>query len=105
MSAAELRFDGPDAGTLRVLLAGSWCLQDTLPSPEDALRRVQESGARRVAFDGSDIADWDSGLLTFLVSIVDSCRSREIELDSDALPEGARRLLEMAYAVPEREGL
>lgn len=104
MGAAELRFEGPEAGTLRVRLAGSWRLRDALPPAEDALRRLQESGARRVAFDGSDISGWDSGLLTFLVSVGDACRVREIEMDGGGLPDGVRRLLELAYAVPEREG-
>ncbi len=104
MGAAELRFEGPEAGTLHLRLAGSWRLREALPTAEEVGRRVQESGARRVALDGSEISGWDSGLLTFLVAVVDACRSREVEMDAAGLPDGARRLLELAYAVAEREG-
>jgi phospholipid/cholesterol/gamma-HCH transport system permease protein len=102
VSAAEVRFEGPDADTLRVCLGGSWCLGEALPPAEEVGRRLDASGARRVALEGAGIDAWDTGLLTFLVGVVDACRRREVEADGAGLPEGARRLLEMAYAVPER---
>ncbi len=104
MGAAELRFEGPDAGTLRVALAGSWRLRDALPGAPEVWRRVEAGGVRRVALDGAAIEAWDTGLLTFLVGVIDHCRSRQIEADGAGLPEGVRRLLELAYAVPERAG-
>ena len=62
------------------------------------------SGLRLLTLDASDLGDWDSGLLAFLVGIEELCRARRIDLDTGNLPEGARRLLRLATAVPERQG-
>jgi phospholipid/cholesterol/gamma-HCH transport system permease protein len=59
---------------------------------------------RRLAFDSQALTGWDSALLTFLRDIVDECASRGIEVDRRGLPEGVRRLLDLAAAVPERKG-
>src|SRR5262249_46038448 len=50
------------------------------------------------------IEAWDSGLLAFLTGIAELCRARGIEFDPGDLPDGARRLLKLATAVPERQG-
>jgi phospholipid/cholesterol/gamma-HCH transport system permease protein len=57
-----------------------------------------------VTFDATELGSWDSGLLAFLVGIRDLCRARDVELDPGSLPEGAWRLLQLASAVPERQG-
>jgi phospholipid/cholesterol/gamma-HCH transport system permease protein len=103
VSSAELDFESAGADLLRVRFAGSWRLTSGLPTPEEALRRVDASGARRVALDGSQIRGWDSGLLTFLIRLVEHCQRREIETDRRGLPEGVQRLLDLACAVPEKE--
>ena len=58
----------------------------------------------RVGFDTSAIIRWDSGLLTFLIKVIDHCQSNEVETDWQGLPQGVQRLLKLAYAVPERKG-
>jgi phospholipid/cholesterol/gamma-HCH transport system permease protein len=103
VGAAEVRFEGPDAGTLRVCLAGHWCLGERLPSAAEVAERLEPAAVRRVAFEGAGIEAWDTGLLTFLVGVAERCRSREIETDGTGLPEGARRLLELASSVPPRQ--
>jgi phospholipid/cholesterol/gamma-HCH transport system permease protein len=61
-------------------------------------------GIRRVAFDARELGAWDSGLLTFLIKIFETCSKAEIEVAKDGLPEGVRRLIDLATAVPERKG-
>ena len=91
-------------GVLSLVLTGSWRLGNELPLTEDLRKKIESGRARRVAFDTSSLKDWDSGLLTFLVKINELCIEKKIELNSDGLPEGARRLLKLASAVPERKG-
>lgn len=90
---------------LVIVLAGSWKLEHQLPSVDETLREV-DSGkpAGRIAFDTSGMSDWDSGLLTFLIRIRDHFAQGKIKLETEGLPEGARRLLDLASAVPERKG-
>jgi phospholipid/cholesterol/gamma-HCH transport system permease protein len=91
--------------TLLVKLSGEWKITETLPSPA----KVEESfdptkGIQRVTFDTRELGAWDSGLLTFLIKIFEGCSKAKIEVDREGLPEGVRRLINLATAVPEREG-
>jgi phospholipid/cholesterol/gamma-HCH transport system permease protein len=67
-------------------------------------REIAAGGVRRVAFDTSGLTSWDSSLITFLVAVADLCRASRIELDPSALPPGAKKLLALTEAVPERGG-
>ncbi len=98
-----LRCSRPADGALEIQLVGSWTLEDALPGPEEVEREV-ESGApvRRVSFDSAGVAAWDTGLLTFLRRLLLDLQGRDIAVDESGLPEGARRLLDLAAAVPPR---
>ena len=90
---------------LRVGLAGDWKLKAGLPTPAEVGKRLETAArVRRLAFDAAQLGAWDSGLLAFLVGVQDLCKTRNIQMDPGALPEGARRLLKLATAVPERAG-
>jgi phospholipid/cholesterol/gamma-HCH transport system permease protein len=91
--------------TLLVLLAGSWKLQDDLPSANEVQKQVKSNPrVRRIAFETQEITAWDSGLLTFLTKLVNQSAQGQIELDREGLPSGVRRLLSLAEAVPEKKG-
>ena len=94
-----------DGGTLVLGLAGDWKLRAGLSAPADVGRHLEAAGSvRRLAFDTTHLGAWDSGLLAFLVGVQDLCKTRNIQIDPAALPEGSRRLLKLATAVPERTG-
>jgi phospholipid/cholesterol/gamma-HCH transport system permease protein len=96
----------PSAGdTIRLQLSGSWRLTGSLPAASDIERDLAgRPGVRQVAFDTQGVTDWDSGLLTFLRKLEASLVRASLRVDSSGLPEGARRLLQLAAAVPERAG-
>jgi phospholipid/cholesterol/gamma-HCH transport system permease protein len=100
-----LSFSRPAEGSLRVQISGTWQIDQPLPSVSVVLNEV-ESPARvdRILFETSGLTAWDSGLLTFLLGIEKVCRSRQIAIDTAGLPEGVRRLVALAAAVPERKG-
>ena len=102
---SELSFSRPINDTLLVRLSGSWRIQDELPSAAEVERQAK-SGPRvqRIAFDTREITAWDSGLLTFLIKIIDQSARSKIETDREGLPSGVRRLLDLAEAVPEKKG-
>ena len=104
MAAGELTLSRVENDVLLVRLAGNWRISGDLPSAS-RIREEVEGGAavRRVAFDTSGVTGWDSGLLTFLRRVVRDCTERQIEADRVGLPEGVRRLLDLADAVPEKE--
>jgi phospholipid/cholesterol/gamma-HCH transport system permease protein len=91
--------------SVRVTLAGSWTLQDERPSAEEVRARLSdEAGIRSLEFDAQAITSWDSGLLIFLRRVLATATEAGFEIDRAGLPEGARRLLDLADAVPEKKG-
>src|SRR5262249_29407046 len=81
-----------------------WRKEDRLPDAEEVWRDV-EAGlpVRRLTFDTRRVADWDSGLVTFAVKVLEQAKARGLQSDRAGLPEGVQRLLRLAEAVPERQ--
>lgn len=101
-----LGFSHPNPTTLHVRLAGSWRLADGLPSVDDIQRQfVERPHIDRVTFDATALTAWDTGLLTFLIQSFDICEQHHAEVDRSGLPQGVQRLLALAEAVPERQGV
>jgi phospholipid/cholesterol/gamma-HCH transport system permease protein len=91
--------------TLLVRFSGSWTLQSERPTVAE-LQSQFDAGTRvqRLTFDTPGLDAWDSGLLTFLRNLEAFCQQRQIVIDRAGLPDGIRRLLDLAAAVPERSG-
>lgn len=90
---------------LLIQIAGDWKIGMELPSPEKVKERI-ESGPpiHKITFNTQGLLHWDSGLLTFLIKVREFCEQKNVPVESEGLPEGARRLLRLASAVPERKG-
>ncbi len=105
MSASDLlAFDVADDSTLIVRLAGTWKLRSGMPSGQTLDRELTARSPQRVRFQAGDLKDWDSSVISFLTQASAICQERKIEQDRGELPEGLRRLLELAEAVPEKKG-
>jgi phospholipid/cholesterol/gamma-HCH transport system permease protein len=90
-------------GRLRVLLSGRWALADGLPSSEPLLRELaSEPRPPAVQFEARALREWDSSLVTFVHQAAAAAAERGVAFDASALPEGARRLLDLAAAVKPR---
>lgn len=100
---ASLDVSRTPAGAIRISVGGNWWLWGEIPSTAPALSAIVSPPApSRVEFDSSALANWDTTLLTALVAIRREGERRGIEVVDDGLPEGARRLLKLAFAVKER---
>jgi phospholipid/cholesterol/gamma-HCH transport system permease protein len=103
---STLGFSYPTQTTLHVRLAGSWCFADGLPSARDVQQQFAEAPhIAQVTFDTTALTAWDTGLLTFLIQCFDVCEQHGAEVDRSGLPQGVLRLLALAEAVPERQGV
>jgi phospholipid/cholesterol/gamma-HCH transport system permease protein len=104
-SRTELRCRRPTADTLLVELTGSWRLQDEFPPLGDVEQSLNDSPrVQRMTFETTGLTGWDSGLVTFLLDLMDLGAQRHLVVAQEGLPEGLRRLLHLATAVPERQG-
>lgn len=100
-----LSWDARPDGTLVIGMAGRWQLRDGLPRAADLDSLIgEQTQTVRLVLDGTAIESWDSGLLTYLSRVAGICSRRSLPVDTSGLPEGARRLLALASAVPERSG-
>lgn len=94
-----------DDSTLLIKLSGPWHLTHDVPSAASLRHEIEFAPKlRAVSFDTSGLADWGSGLISFLVQASATCRAHNIDQDRGGMPEGMRRLLELAEAVPEKKG-
>ncbi len=50
----------------------------------------------RVAFDAQNLTGWESSLLTFLLTVIDSCQQVGVQVDRQGLPKGVNRLIDLA---------
>ena len=92
-----LELNNPDTVTLNIVLKGSWRLQDRLPPVETITRKLlAESQIGRISFSSNEIANWDSGLLVFLSKLMRSCHENKLQVMTDGLPAGIRKLLDLA---------
>src|SRR5438874_1864383 len=105
MEHVDLKYARRPDGTLHVALAGEWKLGRGIPAPQGVIEEMGKSPLpRKVIFETGVLASWDSGLLTFLSSVLSRCTQLGVEVDRQGLPEGVRRLLALASAVPARAG-
>jgi phospholipid/cholesterol/gamma-HCH transport system permease protein len=105
MSQPELHLEKIGVDSLRLILTGEWKLANSLPSPQSLESMLSAGPEITLAdFDTSGLTGWDSGLLTFLLSVIDICTLRKVAVNRDGLPSGVNRLLALATAVPERQG-
>jgi phospholipid/cholesterol/gamma-HCH transport system permease protein len=87
-----------------VELAGVWRKEDRLPDPSEVWREIQAGPpVQRLTFDTSRVTDWDSGLVTFAITMLEEAKARRVESDRAGFPDGAQRLLHLAEAVPEKQ--
>ena len=102
---SSVGFDRLADDTLRIRLKGNWVIGQPLSSAKDVQNRIQsEHQIRRLTFDAQALTAWDSALLTFLLKINEYCAKSNIVFEKDELPHGAKRLIDLATAVPERKG-
>lgn len=93
----------PD-GSLVIHLGGSWAVEDGLRSYDPVRHALDEAPTSAIRFDAAALASWDSSILAFLVAVSRTAKEHDVPLDTDGLPQGLVRLLELAQAVPARRG-
>lgn len=95
----------PSADTLCVRLSGQWTIHAALPSTAEVHTQFAPlPQVQRLTFETHELADWDSALLTFLLTLRVMCAQSRIAFDQTGLPQGVQRLVTLATAVPEHQG-
>ena len=103
-NGANLLVDQAPTGGLLVHLSGDYRGQGESPGAgavRDALDR--SPGSKSLSFDSAGLTGWDSRLVLFIRKCSELCQERNLEFRDEGLPEGVRRLLRLAAAVPEQK--
>ena len=100
----EISVSRTNDATLVIRLCGAWSLDAGLPSTSGIQRKLESRRQpKKVVFDSRDLTAWDSSAVTFIAKVTELCRERGIATDRESLPEGMRRLLELAESGPEKK--
>ena len=93
-----------EAAELTLVLCGDWLLRNDRPEfqqLEAAL--VAEPGVAVIAFDVSNLGEWDTALLIFVRRCRDLAQAHGVPCVLDGLPEGVRNMMRLSLAVPRQE--
>ena len=93
---------GENAFLLKV--SGHWVTKARTQSAESLLSDLGKQSLKHLKIQCDELVDWDSRLPSFLLKIADYCAKQSIDFDIEQLPDGAKSLLHLALAVPERSG-
>lgn len=99
-----IRYSYPDEGTIMVHVEGAWVMGRGLPNAADVCEQAfTRPNTRRILFDHAGLVDWDSSLLTFLISLRQACGAAGVSVEIEGLPPGAVRLMRLASALTDLE--
>jgi phospholipid/cholesterol/gamma-HCH transport system permease protein len=102
LSIPNLVVERAAPGVLRLTVSGNWRGKSRLPGVEVIKQSLSKNNERVLEFDVAGLTGWDSRFVAFIHKCAALCRERNLQFGSDGLPEGVRRLLRLASAVPER---
>jgi phospholipid/cholesterol/gamma-HCH transport system permease protein len=94
-----------DERSVVLTFAGRWTIDAVLPSLHTMLSQIAAfdtpgTAVGRVILDARGLEDWDSEFLVYLRKLGADLAKLDVTVDPSGLPDGVRRLLAMASAVP-----
>ena len=82
---------------------GKWTLKEGLPLTEKIEDLFQSNDIKTIAFDTNQLKEWDSSALTFFLKLKIFSTENKIEFEENNLPDGVKKLLNLATAVPPKD--
>jgi len=100
---AAFRID-TDNGQSVASFSGDWLMAGHPPAFDANGIKTACAGTSSIHVETAQLGRWDSGLLVFLVQLIELAKKEHWTINLDALDEGITRLLNLATTVPERQG-
>lgn len=90
---------------VKISFQGDWRLETDIPPFETLIAQItDQKPVIGIGFDTTALGRWDSIYLAFLLKLRHYCQTENMPVNVEGLPEGARRILKLSLAVPERQG-
>ncbi len=83
-------------------LTGAWEYSNGIPDAAPLIAELRDQRPATLSFRCDALQSWDSGLMVFLMTLVNLGKELALAFETDSLPPGAQKLLTLALAVPER---
>lgn len=94
-----------ETGHPLVRISGDWLLHRGMITAEQIMETFDRDGSNGpVVVDCADLGRWDSALVATLVKLRQSCEAQGRTFETRDFPEGLRRLIDLALAVPQKAG-
>jgi phospholipid/cholesterol/gamma-HCH transport system permease protein len=88
--------------TVVVILSGHWLFDSGIPGISPLVDTLKQFAPTSLRFDCTELKNWDSGLMAFLIGLLNSCQQNNITVDTNDLPQETQQLIKLALAVPNR---
>lgn len=85
-------------------VSGRWRMDEAELDTSSLMAELEDPTLSALRLECQGLMQWDSSLLVLLVRVIGRAGTRALPVDQSPLPEGLRRLLQMAFAVPAKEG-
>jgi len=100
----NLAIEQSSPGVMLIRLTGDWRAHHQAAVSEQVRKALKQApGVDSLLIEVATLTGWDSRFVAFVRNCAQLCRLHNIELRVDGLPEGVRRLLQLAERVPERK--
>jgi phospholipid/cholesterol/gamma-HCH transport system permease protein len=100
-STPNVQIERPSEDVLRVRATGDWRQSSDARAVDIVGQALNKSPAiRSVEFDTTELIGWDTRFVAFISECAMFSRKRHVDVRDLGLPEGVRRLLRLADAVP-----
>jgi phospholipid/cholesterol/gamma-HCH transport system permease protein len=100
---AAVACERPSPDRLVLRLAGAWRGAGSRPGIDAVQTALQQKGLRTLQFDTAALQAWDFRLVAFVNQCAELALAAGLKLEEAGLPDGVRRLLRLAAAVPEKK--
>lgn len=99
----KLDIEFPQTTHMLLKLSGSWAVTTHLPSIQSVIEAYKtHPQISNIVIDASEISEFDSGLVVWIIKVDNFCQSHQISFDKSNLPEGVVRLFNLSKEVPPR---
>jgi phospholipid/cholesterol/gamma-HCH transport system permease protein len=103
MMPGNLVFDYSIPKTLCIKLSGDWQISAGLLSVNEVTAQLtSHPDIAQINLSVSPELQWDSGLISFLLTLIRECEHKNIHVAREGLPQGAQKLLALALKVHEK---
>ncbi|VAX15464.1 ABC transporter, permease protein (cluster 9, phospholipid) [hydrothermal vent metagenome] len=89
-----------DDGRILIEFSGNWTYKENVPIVEKLTNALINSNVKKVIFNSEKITVWDSIFVTSIRKLFLFFDKNNIEYETDGLPEGVRKLIELSLSVP-----